>query len=101
VITACGTPWSGKDDISENVCVPLRGICVLERSEKNFITRLPPDKALFHLLDQTARPRDEKSMSKLLDLLGTVTESVPVWRMGCDISTDAARMAYDAMSRAD
>ncbi len=97
-ITACGTPWSGKDDLSANECVPLRGICVLERSEKNFITRLSRDEALYHLLDQTLRPRDAKSMSKLLELLDTVTGSVPIWRMGCDISLEAAQMAYDAMS---
>lgn len=98
VITACGTPWSGKDDLSANEQVPLRGICVLGRSEKNYITRISCDEALYHLLDQTLRPRDEKSMSKLLELLDTVTGIIPVWRMGCDISLEAAEMAFNTMS---
>ena len=39
-VTACGTPWSGKSDLNLNLRVPLRGICMLERSKSNFIQPL-------------------------------------------------------------
>ena len=97
-VTACGTPWSGKSDINLNMRVPLRGICVLERSPENFIEPLPTEKSVFALLDQTLRPSDGERMSILLELLDVVTTNVPVWRMGCNISADAAEMAYRAMS---
>lgn len=97
-VTACGTPWSGKSDLNLNLRVPLRGICMLERSKSNFIQPLPPEKSAFALLDQTLRPSDGERMSILLELLDEVTTRVPVWRMGCDISREAAEMAYRAMS---
>lgn len=50
------------------------------------------------LLDQTLRPSDGERMGILLELLDEVTTRVPVWRMGCDISREAAVMAYRAMS---
>ncbi|MGN1339469.1 MAG: hypothetical protein ACI4WS_04180 [Oscillospiraceae bacterium] len=98
-ITACGTPWSGKSDLNLNLCVPLRGICILERSPENFIEPLPPEQSVFALLNQTLRPADSDRMTKLLDLLDAVTTRVPIWHMGCTISEEAAQMAYKAMSR--
>lgn len=77
--------------------MPLRGICMLERSKSNFIQPLPPEKSAFALLDQTLRPSDGERMGILLELLDEVTTRVPVWRMGCDISAEAAEMAYRAM----
>lgn len=97
-VTACGTPWSGKSDLNLNLRVPLRGICILERSQNNFIEPLPPERSVFALLDQTLRPSDGERMNALLELLDAVTSNVPIWRMGCDISTEAAEMAYRAMS---
>ena len=97
-VTACGTPWSGKSDLNLNLRVPLRGICILERSQNNFIEPLPPERSVFALLDQTLRPSDGERMNALLELLDAVTSNVPIWRMGCDISTEAAEMAYRTMS---
>lgn len=96
-ITACGTPWSGKSDLNVNIEVPLCGICMLERSEHNFIEPLSADKAIFSILNQTVRPPLESDMDSLLTLLDKVVTDVPVRRMGCTISTEAAQMAYDAM----
>lgn len=97
-IFACGTPWSGKSDLNLNLCVPLRGICVLERSPENFIEPLPAEKAVYALLNQTLRPEDPAAMSALLGHIDRVTENIPMWRMGCNISTEAAGLAYEVMS---
>ncbi|MGN0622971.1 MAG: hypothetical protein ACI4JA_03355 [Oscillospiraceae bacterium] len=97
-IYACGTPWSGKSDMNMNVKVPLQGICVLERSAENFILPLDQGTAVFKILNQTMRPDSPEKMNKLLDLLDMVIKRVPVWRMGCNISTQAAQVAYDAMT---
>ena len=97
-VSACGTPWSGKSDLNLNLRVPLRGICVLERSAENFIEPLPLEKSVYALLNQTLRPSDGERMNCLLELIDEVTARIPVWRMGCNISTEAAKMAYEAMS---
>ncbi len=98
-IFACGTPWSGKSDLNLNLTVPLQGICVLERAEQNFIHPLPPDEAVFALLNQTIRPADENLMSTLLEHIDKVVSKVGIFRMGCNISLKAAQIAYNAMSQ--
>lgn len=98
-LTACGTPWSGKSDLNLNLNVPLQGICVLGRSERNFIQPLPADEAIFALLNQTLRPIDESRMDALLSHIDRVVNSVKIWRMGCNISLEAAQTAFDAMSQ--
>ena len=95
---AYGTPWSGKSDLNVNKGVPVQGICVLERSANNFIEPLDEGTAVYSILNQTIRPRKREYMDNLLALLDRVIAAVPVWRMGCNISVEAAKMAYDAMS---
>lgn len=94
-----GTPWSGKSDLNLNIRVPLQGICVLERSENNFIERLDNATAIYKIMNQTLRPPIPEIMDILLSMLDKVITDIPVWRMGCNISTDAAQVAYDAMSK--
>lgn len=97
-VFACGTPWSGKSDMNVNRIVPLKGICVLERSEENHIEPFPSDKSLFYILNQTLRPTDPTAMDKLLELVDETSKQVRVWKMDCNISTQAAEIAYGAMS---
>ena len=92
-----GTPWSGKTDLNLNLRVPLGGICFLERSADNFIEKMPSDKAIACMLDQTVRPRMLKNIDKLLNVLDSVISKTTIYRMGCNISDEAAVMAYNAM----
>ena len=98
-VIAYGTPWSGKSDLNVNVGVPVQGICVLERSAENFIERLPESEAVYALLNQTIRPSEPQLMSCLLDYTDRLIRAVPIWRLGCNISVEAARVAYEAMSK--
>lgn len=100
-VYAYGTPWSGKSDLNVNISVPVAGICVLERSAENYIHPLDEGEAVFSILNQTIRPRSEELMSVLLEHLDKVLCGVKVWKMGCNISDDAAIMAYEAMSGAN
>ena len=98
---AFGTPWSGKNDISVNEGVPIAGICMLERGEKNEIERFGGRKAIFEIFVQTNRPRMQEYRIKLLELLDDLISNVPVWKMKCNMDLEAAERAYDAMSSAN
>ena len=98
-VYAYGTPWSGKTDLNINVKAPIAGICFLERSETNRIERLNINSALAGLLNQTIRPFEMKDMDLLLGHIEKVITSVPVYKMGCNISEEAAIMAYNEMSK--
>lgn len=98
-VIAYGTPWSGKSDLNVNIGVPVQGICVLERAQDNFIIPISDGDAAFSILNQTIRPTEESAMMQLLDYVDRLVSSVPVWRMGCNISVEAAHTAYNAMSK--
>ena len=93
-----GTPFSGKHDISVNTCVPLKAICFIERSETNSIQQISPIKSASLILDQTMRPVDETLMDKLFQTLEKVVLSVPSYVLSCNISQEAALIAYNEMS---
>ena len=98
---AFGTPWSGKNDISVNEGVPIAGICMLERGEKNEVERFNGKKAIFEIYAQTNRPRMQEYRIKLLELLDDLITNVPVWKMKCNMDPEAAQCSYEAMSFVD
>lgn len=98
VCLACGTPFSGKTDLHSNVRVPIQAIAILERG-RNQIRRMTPEEALYPFLDQTIRPHERAAMEKLLEMLNMVITKIPIYRLQCDTSGEAAQMAYEAMRR--
>lgn len=96
---AYGTPWSGKYDISANVRVPVAGICRLHRAQENTIQPFTGPKAVFALLEQTARPARADLRAKMMDLLDKLMTHVPIWQMGCNMNPEAALVSYEAMSQ--
>lgn len=94
---ACGTPFSGKTDLSVPCVVPLQGVCLLERAQQNSITRLSTAQALHGIMEQTIRPANAADMEKLLRLLDGFFRTVPIYRLGCNISRQAVVTAYTAM----
>lgn len=92
-----GTPFSGKTNLNVNKCVPLGGICALERAETNSIEKMPPEEALFRILDQTVRPVDERKMEILLKILGVLVSSGKVYRLRCNMEEEACEVSYNGM----
>ena len=96
---AYGTPWSGKHDVSRNVRVPVAGICYLHQAKENTIAPLVGPRAIFCLLEQTARPAGPQLRARLMDLLDKLIKQVPIWQMGCNMEPEAARTSYEVMSK--
>lgn len=96
---ACGTPWSGKTDTSANLCVPLAGVCFLSRGMHNSIRPYAGTSAIHDLLEQTVRPSEPRLVGQLLAILDRLLTHVPVWQLTCNMNSDAALCAYQAMSQ--
>ncbi|MGN0614319.1 MAG: hypothetical protein ACI4JB_10535 [Porcipelethomonas sp.] len=92
-----GTPWDGKHRLSTNTSVPLKGICILTRAEENHIEDITVPDAYPMLLQQTNRPADPLKMKKTLQLIDSLGERVPLYRLGCNMDIQAAQIAYDKM----
>lgn len=94
---ACGTPFSGKYDISENVQIPIRALVFLERGAENKIMPITPMQAIPLFLSQTLRPPKKERMADMLDILGDLLENVPVFRLVCNMELSAAHTAFEGI----
>jgi hypothetical protein len=93
-----GTPWSGKTDKNNNIKVPLKGIVFIERSNKNWIKKIDNKDTIKMILDQTVRPKKIEKMDKLLGLIDELLKGVPIYKLACNISEEAVKVAYDRIS---
>lgn len=96
---ACGTPFSGKVDMSRNELVPLQAICVIRRGTENKIRLLDNQEALYGILNQTFRPSRKQNMMDMLDIVDDILKNVPVYELYCDISEEAVITAYERMKQ--
>lgn len=94
----CGNPFSGKEDISADMMVPLKGICFLQRAENNSIQRIKPAQALPLFFSQTLLEKDPEFMDKLLTLCDKLMEKIPIYILECNISAQAVETAYKGMN---
>lgn len=91
---ACGTPFSGKNDESLNIIVPIKAIVFVERSSKNSIKNISPAKAIPYFMSQTIRPSKIDKMDKMLNVADGILKEIPVFILKCNMEDDAATTAY-------
>jgi hypothetical protein len=96
-ITVYGTPWNGKHRLGNNVSMPLKAICILDRAENNTIKEVIPLTEFPKILSQTYRTDDAEFMKKTLSLLDSMLKSVKVYRLGCNMDISAAEISYNGM----
>lgn len=89
-----GTPWTGKHALGNNIKVPLDGICFLDRGQHNVIEKVNGLDNLSKALNQTILPKDKELMDKLIGFLEKMLSEVNTYKMECDISHEAAQVAY-------
>ena len=94
----CGTPWQGKENYGNNVIVPIKAICILNRGKKNEIKRIQPHEAISTVLTQTLRTSDVEEMSKMLNLTDKLLASVPFYALQCTMEDEAADVSYNGMN---
>lgn len=97
-VLACGSPWRGKHGLGENISVPLKAICILERGAENHITPISPAAGLNMLFQQSQRPQRPENLPKYMELIDRLAASVPLYRMACNMDPQAAVVSYEAMS---
>ena len=96
-ITAWGTPFSGKTQLQMNRGVPLRGICFLKQARENRIRPVAETEALALILNNTWRPKDDKTMNLLLNGIQQVVEEIPIFELSCTRDPEAAQLSYATM----
>lgn len=98
VFYAYGTPWCGKEGWNRNVRAPLKGLCFVERATENRIEKMPLDVAASRIMKQILIPKDALGAINTFELVDKMLNNVNCWLLGCNISIEAAEVAYGAMS---
>ena len=93
--TVYGTPWCGKHRRGNNIAVPLRAICLLERSDENRIREMPKSEAVSQLYLHVYRPSAPKALLETMALVSRM--NARYYTLGCNMDISAAELAYNTM----
>ena len=96
---AYGTPWCGKEHYNVNASAPLRAIVLLSRSEENSIEPISSNEFNKFLIRQVYLPKNSEGILSSLDFADKLFTQVPLYHLKCNISTDAALVAYEAIKK--
>ena len=94
---AYGTPWCGKEGWHTNTKAPLGGLCFIERAPINSIEPLPPQSSASRVMNQIIIPSDAMGAIKTLELMDRMLTDKKSWLLKCNISIEAAQIAYNAL----
>ena len=93
-IYVCGTPWCGKEGLSNKLNVPLRGIVLLNRGLDNSIDVIDPSLCFESILRQIYIPKDRDKLNRTIEFIKDLSYRVPLYNMFCNMDKSAAYMAY-------
>ena len=96
---AYGTPWCGKEGWNRNTRAKLKSLCFIERAQENSIERLCASDSAMRIMKQILIPKDAQGVSKTFELVDRMLKNTDTWLLKCNISTEAATVAYNAMSK--
>ncbi|MCQ2170985.1 MAG: hypothetical protein MJY48_05440 [Bacteroidales bacterium] len=109
-ILVCGSPWSGKERLDQNKCLPLKGICLLTRLENApaqttqpdqtpspYITRATREETCDFLMHQVFIPSDLKGRLQTLSLLEKLYEQVPVYNLYINRSFECVKVSSECL----
>ena len=97
-VSVCSTPWAGKECWQKNVKMPLAGTCIINRGTDNQCIRQNPQSVLKDVMHQIYLPKNPQSMGLTLENLDRLLKLVPFYRLTCDISENAVKASFEAMT---
>ena len=93
-----GSPWAGKENWHRNCKKPLKGICFVQRGTTNSIRRIEASDCLSLLFKQVYLPADTLAAGLTLELVDMLIKKVPLYVLTCDMSEDAVRCSFEALT---
>ena len=91
---AYGTPWNGKERLGCNMRTPLKHICFIERSEKNYVEPMEKTDAIDRIFNQVYMPKDPVAVMNTMQLIDRLLSCCKLWTIHCNMNPKAAEIAY-------
>jgi hypothetical protein len=99
IVTAYGSPWSGKTPCYKNISAPLGGIIRIVRAPHNKAVRLAPIQAYASLMTSCSGMTWDRELADGKDrTLQAVVSRTPCWVMECLPDEDAAKVCMSAVT---
>lgn len=98
-VTAYATPYAGKERFQNHSSTGVRALCLIKRGKQNKITRVKPGDYLSDIIRQMYLPEDPVAVMNSLDLLDLMLKKLEVYVLECDISEEAVRCSFEAMTK--
>lgn len=92
-----GTPWNGKHHLGCNASAPLGAVVDLNRDECNHMEPMTGVEAFPVLMKHSYRSKDPDTMRKIMELRRQLLDTVRFYRLGCNMSPEAAVVAYETL----
>lgn len=96
---AYGTPWCGKEGMGCNASVPLKALFFLERAVDPSCESASEEYSIDRIFHQLLMPENPEQMMQLLTLADRLMETVPCYRLRCDMSDASVVAAYEAAQK--
>ena len=96
--TAYATPYAGKEKLQNHSFTKLKGICLIKRGTENRIERVNGGDYLTEIVPQIFMPYEPAQALKTLELLDNLLASVPLYVLYCDISKQAFKTSFEALT---
>ncbi len=97
VVYANGSPWQGKHNLGNDVKVPVKAVCKIERGKENGIERASFSEMVITVLEQTIRPETEDGINSLFSLIEEVLSKVDLCKLKCTPTKEAVKVSYEYM----
>lgn len=97
-VEAFATPYAGKERYQNHGSILLKGICLLHRGKQNRIRRVTTGEVLSEIVKQLYLPKEQEALVKTLELLNELMVSLPVYLLECDISEEAVKTSFEALT---
>ncbi|MCD8365040.1 MAG: hypothetical protein LUC83_04365, partial [Clostridiales bacterium] len=94
-----GTPFGGSEGYQCNTRVPLKGICFLNRSNENSVTRMDSGMAFAQMMRTNEKFEFlfADNLEAMMTIWERIVEQIPFWQIYCNQSKEAVETAYRGM----
>ena len=97
-IKVFGTPFCGKERWHKNRSAYLHSICIIQQALENEIARISSEDAILPLYQQIYLSKENEEVAcKQLALFDQLLSLIPVYKLKCNMSIEAAEVAYKGM----
>ena len=95
-VTVYGTPWNGKERISNDVSAPLRAIMFLSRGATNTYRKIVNKEEIYiKMISQIYLPKEKSKREKALKVADQLLKNVNFYEINVTKDLESAKMTYE------